>query len=158
MKNKYILVGAIIIILVIIGFFIFRNSNDVSEENGVFDENGNQVEAWAPESIDAKHQYEDGVHIIAGEVDLPTPCHILREEVVVMESHPEQVVINFTAEIIDEEEICAQVMTTNRFKVEFSASEEANISAVFNGVDIRLNIFDVTEDENLDEFEIDVKS
>src|SRR3989344_4182577 len=69
------------------------------------------------ETITAKHQYKNGTHIVAGEVDLPTPCYVLSTDTLIAESFPEQVTIRFKAETSGE--FCAQVVTTERFKVEF---------------------------------------
>ena len=66
----------------------------------------------------AKHQYRGGAHIIAGETDMPTPCHILDWGVIAGE---EIVIIDFT--LSTEAEACAQVITPTRFKVKFEAPE-----------------------------------
>lgn len=57
--------------------------------------------------------------------DLPTPCHLLKVNVEVMESYPEQV--SATAEIANEnpEVACAQVITPRTEKGSFQASEQA---------------------------------
>ncbi len=105
--------------------------------------------------ITAKHQFKDGKHIIAGEVNLPTPCYVLDTQAMVAESMPEQVTIAFSA--TTQGEMCAQVITVDRFKVEFSASKDAVIKATWNGKPAKLNLIPAGADEDLDNFEIFIK-
>ena len=105
--------------------------------------------------ITAKHQFKDGKHIIAGEVNLPTPCYILDTEAVVAESYPEQVTLKFIA--TTQAEMCAQVITVDRFKVEFNASKDAVIKATWNGKPAKLNLIPAGTDEDLNNFEIFIK-
>jgi hypothetical protein len=105
--------------------------------------------------IDAKHFFIDGVHTIAGEVILPTPCDLLEADATVAESMPEQVTVNFN--VINNAETCAQVETPQRFAVEFQASEEADIRARFMGRDIELNLVDPLPGETPDDFELFIK-
>jgi hypothetical protein len=105
--------------------------------------------------INAKHQFKDGKHIIAGEVNLPTPCYVLGTQAVVAESYPEQVTIAFTAKTGTE--VCTQVVTTERFKVDFTASKEATIKATWNGVPIILNLIPAGQNEDLANFELFIK-
>src|SRR3989344_3849143 len=74
------------------------------------------------ETITAKHQFKNGIHIIAGEANVPTPCHLLTTIAGVAESFPEQVTIDFAA--TSSADVCAQTITPVRFKVEFQASAE----------------------------------
>lgn len=107
------------------------------------------------ETINAKHQYKDGRHIIAGEANVPTPCHILATDALVAESMPEQVTVRFIAS--SSADACAQVLTPARFKVEFQASEKAIIKATWNGDPVELNLIPAGPGEDLDEFELFIK-
>jgi len=107
------------------------------------------------EVITARHQFQDGVHVVAGAVNLPTPCHILSEDVRVAESMPEQVTLAFTATTTAE--ACIQTIIPVRFKLSFNASETAVISATWNGKPIRLNLVPVPAGENIDDFEVFIK-
>jgi len=111
----------------------------------------------APEKIiTSKHQFKDGTHTIAGEIDMPTPCHLLDWDVVIAESFPEQVTVNFRS-IYNSGDICAQVITPQRFKVTFDASENAAIKATLDGESIILNLIKALPGENLDNFELFIK-
>lgn len=61
--------------------------------------------------------------------DLPTPCHEIKHEVVVLESYPEQVKVN--AEIVNPDNTltCIQVIQEDaQVTGTFSASEQAKVS------------------------------
>ncbi len=105
--------------------------------------------------IDAKHQFKNGKHIVAGSVNLPTACYTLSTEARVAESMPEQVTIAFTATTSGD--ICAQVITAERFKAEFTASENAQIKATWNGKPAILNLIPAGEGEDLTNFELFIK-
>ncbi len=102
--------------------------------------------------IEAKHFYRDGVHTIVGEVMMPTPCDLLTYESRVAESLPEQVTFQF--DVINNSEMCAQVMTPQRFMVSATASEAANLSATFAGTQIELNLVEAAPNETLEDFEL----
>ncbi|MCA9362393.1 hypothetical protein KC906_03375, partial [Candidatus Kaiserbacteria bacterium] len=68
---------------------------------------------------------------------------------------PEQVVVDFS--VINNAESCAQVVTAQRFMVDFQASSEASISARFMGRDIDLNLIPAAEGETPEEFELFIK-
>ncbi|MFA5842023.1 MAG: hypothetical protein WC835_03665 [Candidatus Paceibacterota bacterium] len=107
------------------------------------------------ETITAKHQYKNGNHIVAGEANLPTPCHTLVTNPEVVGSSPEQVTINFIS--TTNSDVCAQTVTTARFKVNFKASEQAVIKATWNGQPVALNLIPVSADEDLNDFQIYMK-
>ncbi|MFZ2484651.1 MAG: hypothetical protein WAX80_01725 [Minisyncoccia bacterium] len=106
--------------------------------------------------ITAKHQYKAGKHIVAGVVNLPTACYVLTTSARVAESSPEQVTIDFVANTSGD--ICIQVITSERFKVEFQASAQAQIKATWNGVPVELNLIEVSASEDLEEFELFIKA
>lgn len=58
---------------------------------------------------------------------VPTPCHDVNINTQVMESFPEQVVVNVTV-ITDPEDVCIQVIQDINKTGTFQASEEAKIS------------------------------
>lgn len=105
--------------------------------------------------ITAKHFYEDGVHTYVGELDLPTPCDLLEVNALVQESFPEQILLDFT--VINNAEMCAQVVTTQRFMVEASASQEATATARFMGRPVELNLVPAAAGETPEEFELFIK-
>lgn len=154
MNKTAIGTAGVIVVLLLLGWLFFWRGNveapSVSEETP-----GEQTEQEQM-LITAKHQYIDGKHIVAGEVNVPTPCHILQTDANVSTgATPDQAIIDFTA--TTQADTCAQVLTPARFKVEFDADENADIKATWNGMPARLNLIPVDSDESLVDFEIYIK-
>lgn len=105
--------------------------------------------------IDAKHFFSDGTHTIAGEVLMPTPCDLLEADTIVRESSPEQVTVAFS--VVNNAEMCAQVVTPQRFKASFDASAAATIDATWEGEPAVLNLIDAGPNESPDDFELFIK-
>lgn len=137
--------------VIFFGFFLDRPDDTISSDMPLVEEQQTRPSV----TITAKHQYKDGTHIVAGETDMPTPCHILNWETLIAESYPEQVTINFN--LSTQAEMCTQVITPTRFKVEFKVSEMASINATLNGERIILNLIEAGTEENLDDFELFIK-
>lgn len=162
MENKrtnIILAVVIILSLAVVSGIIFWSWWQGRASNELIEEPLSLVEKHlkAPEKIiTAKHQFKDGTHTIVGEIDMPTPCHLLDWDAIISESFPEQVTINFKS-VYESEDACAQVITTQRFKVVFKASQNAVISATLDGKKIILNLIEALEGENVDDFEVFIK-
>ncbi len=105
--------------------------------------------------VDAKHYYIDGVHTLVGEMVFPTPCDLLESEAIIQESYPEQINISFS--VINNSEMCAQMMTNQRFKVSASASPEATFTASLNGRALELNLVPAQDGEVPEDFELFIK-
>lgn len=105
--------------------------------------------------VTAKHAYQNGAHIVAGEIPLPTPCHIL-ESGASVSADKKQVFIALTSSI-KTGDVCAEMITPARFKVTVSAAEHAKISATLNGQEVTLNLIEAGPAENLDNFELYIK-
>ena len=153
-KTIIILIIVALAVLVAGWFFSREGALEPGEEFIIGEEEGVDLDL-PQQTITAKHQFTDGKHIVAGEVELPTPCHILDWTVAVAESFPEQVFIDLTSST--QAEACAQVITPARFKVEFEASEEARISMTLNRKPVTLNLIDADPGENLEDFELFIK-
>jgi len=157
MNQKTVIIGIALFILIVLGMFAFAymKKTEVTEGQPVTDEPQEDVAYASVTRINAKHFYIDGVHTLAGEIPLPTPCDLLETEVRVMESMPEQIVVDFT--VLNSAEFCAQQVTNQRFKVSASASEEASIRATFMGRDVELNLIPPEAGETPDDFELFIK-
>lgn len=152
-KNTYYLIGAIVVILAIIGGAYYYSQT--TEEVVNTDLQVGDPQTSSDEIITARHQFIDGRHLVAGSVNLPTPCHLLTEEVRVAESMPEQVTLAFTA--TSTAEACIQTVIPVRFKLEFKASENADIRATWNGAPVRLNLIPVSPTEDIEDYEVFIK-
>ncbi len=156
MDKRSIILVVSLFILIIAGMFTFaymKRTEIVETPSPVVEEV--EIPYADISRIDAKHFYIDGTHTFVGEVELPTPCDLLEANAVVMESFPEQIRIDFT--VINNAEMCAQVMTTQRFMVTVSASEEASVSAQFMGRPVELNLIPAAAGETPEEFELFIK-
>lgn len=157
MNQRAVILTIVLFILIIAGMFGFAylKKGEVINEPTVTEEPVGEVEYAAIDRINAKHFFIDGEHTLAGEIIMPTPCDLLDTSVFVAESYPEQVAVDFST--VNNSEFCAEVETPARFKVSFSASEEAVISARFNGRTVELNLIPALEGETPDDFEVFVK-
>lgn len=155
-NTKTIIILIVIALAILVaGWFLTRDGKLEKGEGSIVGEE-TDLDFDAPrETITAKHQFSNGTHIIAGEIGVPTPCHILEVDVTVAESFPEQVTVRFT--MSTQAEACVQVITPARFKVEFDASDSARISGTLNGEPVTLNLIEADSGEDLDEFELFIK-
>jgi hypothetical protein len=105
--------------------------------------------------LTAKHAFRDGMHTIVGEYDLPSPCHILDTRAVVSPDG-KNVTVDFTV-TAPSGEMCAQVITPTRYRVQFTAPENANISARVNGAPVILSLIEAGPNEDLENIELYIK-
>ncbi|MDA8596741.1 hypothetical protein N9L26_00185 [Candidatus Pacebacteria bacterium] len=165
MKNRAVLMGVALFVLIVGGMFAFaflRSSEiaeapaDVTAADETDPSAQNTDERYSGiERITAKHFYIDGTHTLAGEIPMPTPCDLLDPSVAIAESMPEQVSVDFA--VINNAETCAQVITPARFMVEAQASEEASFSASLAGRAIEFNLVPAEEGETPEDFELFIK-
>lgn len=102
--------------------------------------------------IPVLHQYNNGVHTYVGNVETPTPCFDVTGEALVAESFPEQVTIRLEAK--DTGAVCAQVITTKKFKVSFHASGEAYIKSFLNGSPVLFKVTEILPTADIDKVKI----
>lgn len=158
MQNKSAIAAVVVFGLIIVGMFVFAYLKKAELTEVVVTP---PVENTVPgpydtiTRIDAKHFFIDGVHTLAGEILMPTPCDLLNWDSLVAESMPEQVTVQF--DVINTADMCAQTVTPQRFKVTFTASENASIRAMFEGRDIELNLIPPGEGETPEDFELFIK-
>lgn len=100
--------------------------------------NGTDPLTGGAQTISVTRSYANGTHTLRGVIALPTPCHTLSQEVRIMESYPEQVVIDFISE--DSGAICVQVIDERPFEVTFQASDAVTIRATLNGKPLVLSV------------------
>lgn len=159
MSQKSIVLVVILFILLVVGMFMFAYLKKGEIAAPTADQTPTEVPDAVPypqvTRIEAKHFFIDGVHTVAGEIILPTPCDLLEAEVMVQESFPEQAIIDFT--VINNAEVCAQQETAQRFKVDFAASPEATIVGRFMGREIVLNLIPAAPGELPEDFEVFIK-
>lgn len=162
-KSTYIIAG--ILILAVIGFIVISFQKTTLDTNPPLPADTASTTAWentpaeviaTPKTvITAKHAFKTGVHTIAGEVPLPTPCDIL-ETSAIASADMKQVVVEFTSSVKSGDK-CPLDITPARFKVTVKANKDAIISAMLNGKPVTLNLIEAGANENLDNFELYIK-
>jgi hypothetical protein len=160
MEHKHMTVAFSILALVVVGMFVFAylKKSEIAEAPAVTP--GSQVENDGPYAnitrIDAKHFFIPPTHTLAGEILMPTPCDLLDySDVQIQESSPETVTVNF--KVVNHAEMCAEVVTPQRFMVSFDAQKDAVIKATFEGRPVELNLIPAAEGETPADFELFLK-
>jgi len=156
-KTIYLIVG--LFVLIILGMIIFtmiaqRNINSTTPGNQT-GEIPLPTNPYGIERIDAKYFYINGVHTIVGMLSLPTPCDLLEGTAQVAESMPEQITFEF--DVINTSDMCAQVVTEQRFRIDATASENASLQVRFMGMPVELNLIQASESESPEDFELFMK-
>jgi hypothetical protein len=158
MDRKAIVLMVVLFILVIVGMFSFAWLKR-AEQPAVPSANPPAVAEPLPypeiTRIEAKHYFVDGVHTFVGEITMPTPCDLIDVTSVVRESYPEQIDLAFT--VINNADVCAQVLTQQRFMVTAIASEAATVTATFMGRAVELNLIPAAPGETPEDFELFIK-
>lgn len=159
MENKHITAAIVVLVLIIVGMFVFAylkktELNEVSVPTTTVVEKDDSRYGDITR-IDAKHFFSNGTHTVVGEILMPTPCDLLNWSSRVQESMPEQVIIDF--DVVNHSDTCASVVTAQRFKVVFNASEKAEIKARLEGRSIEVNLIPALQGESPDDFELFIK-
>jgi len=159
MEHKHIVVAVVILGLLLVGMFVFTYLKKIELQNEEISTpiplETNETQYGYITRIDAKHFFIDGEHTVVGEILMPTPCDLLNWDTTIQESFPETVTIDFS--IINNAEVCAQVVTAQRFKVSFDASADATIRATLEGRILEVNLIPALPDESPDDFEVFIK-
>jgi hypothetical protein len=156
MDKKTIIAIMLFFAVLVAGMFIFAylKKAEIQEDQTVVEVEP-EVEYASVSRIEAKHYFIDGVHTVAGETNMPTPCDLLEVDAQVAESMPEQITLNFN--VINNAEMCAQVITAQRFMVSATASEDARFRALFMNREVELNLIPALPGEVPEDFEVFIK-
>lgn len=158
MDKRTVILTISIFVFIVIGMFTFAHLKK-QELDQVPVEQIEDEETLIPYAditrIDAKHYFIDGEHTFAGEILLPTPCDLLATDAIILESFPEQIKLEFS--VINNSEMCAAVVTPQRFLITAKASSDATVSANFMGRMVELNLIPAAEGELPTDFELFIK-
>jgi hypothetical protein len=155
-RSTTIIVGVTAVATVFV-LFIFLSSAFLGKEepSASVAKNAQPVEERASVTLTAKHAFRDGLHTIVGDFELPTPCHILETSAAVSADGRTTVVDYRVSTKTDEG--CIQVITPTRYRVQFTAPEDTDISARINGEPAILNLIEAGPNEDLENFELYIK-
>jgi hypothetical protein len=160
MNKQSLIIGIAVIIVAVIGLVVFQSSSQEVDRQSEVEKATSSAGSDIVRTVDGLHQYQPnkGRHIVAGTTTVATPCHRLATDTEIRESNPEQVVLSFSAEKENEQDMCAQVIQNRRFKVSVQAGENARIiGGTFDGDQVELNLRDVGPQDNLDDFQVYTK-
>ncbi len=157
MDKRTIALTVTLFALIVAGMFVFAYLKRSEQVQVVIETPTAESDVLYPDvtRIDAKHFYNEGAHTFVGEIQLPTPCDLLEGAARVMESYPEQIVLDFN--VINNADSCAQVITSARFYITATASDKATVSAVFMGRPVELNLVPAAPGETPEDFELFIK-
>jgi len=153
----FVLVFTLIVIAMFVYAFVMRgelaSKTDVENDSAVDVPSESQ---YQPDIVEGKVFYSNGEFVFAGVLTTPTPCDLLEVDVVIMESMPEQIRLDFTT--LNTAESCIQVLTDQRFLTSpVTASPDAVISATYNGQPVNINFVPALPGESPEEFELFIK-
>lgn len=157
MHKQSIIAVILIFALIVLGMFTFTylKQQELQTPPEVDETEDSMSNTYNISSIDATHFFIDGQHTVVGQLVMPTPCDLLEVDAIVRESFPEQVLLSFS--VINTADVCAQVLTEQRFSVGFPASEGAEITAEFMGEPVTLNLIPAPDGATPEEFELFIK-
>jgi len=104
------------VIIIFVGLCIFSGGNT----NNNFNKVPNSISL--KEKIRITHSFADGVHTLAGEINLPTLCHTLVHKIIITESLPERITVAFNSK--NSVPTCEQFVNPEPFSVVFQATED----------------------------------
>lgn len=154
--NSKVIAWIVVIILIVIAVIAFVGGNGDNDEEPVENTATTTEDQVAQDLLNARYTFEDGEYVIVGEVQTPTPCHTVSVDPMV-EDAGDRVVLDITTEEPADDEVCAQVISSQTFRVNVEANENAEIVARVDGREQRLNLIPAEEGENLEEMEVDIK-
>lgn len=154
MKNKIIAIVALLVLLAACLFayeFVFKRPLVESPTNNQAPE-----DLLAPQ-LDIKEQHVGDQLTVGGIVTLPTPCHTLNATI--SPSNSSAYAIQITTTPPEAGVMCAQVLTERPFKVTTTlpAGETADLKLFIDGVEYKLNRFEVPAGTNFDDYQIQTK-
>jgi hypothetical protein len=154
-KKVIIWILVLVAVALIGGGFYYSSKVKKADNSTVKEEVVSEDGSDLAMTINTKHQYKNGMHTLVGEMDMPTPCHLLESIATKDAVQPNKFAIAFTSTFKGEQ--CAQVVTPMRFKVSFEGPKDIELSATLDGKKVLFNLFEVKPEENIDTFEIYIK-
>lgn len=156
-SKKTIIGVVVVIILIVLGVYYANRTPSSEYTNTSSTDTSSQVSNNNDyvQLVNVKHQYKNGTHTYAGTIDVPTPCHTLTSSVGNDASSPLAYTLLFTSTASSQP--CAQKVTAKPFKISFAGPKTITISGTLNGKKLRLNIFELRADQDIDSYDMYIK-
>ncbi len=143
-KTSLTLIIAIIVLL-ILGMFLGKDDaqtvNDKSTDTNVTESDE------LVRKLNVQHSYNDGEHIFAGIINVPTPCHNVD-----VSSEDSEGGVALSIDLTTTDDTCTQVVTSKSFLYSVMADEEVSSEAMVDGEKVELNLF---EKDSIEEIDVD---
>jgi len=143
LNQRALVLSAFLFLLIIGGMFFYAYTKRTELANTA----PSQIPVVQPQAqtedvvrINAVHFFKDGKHTIVGDIMMPTPCDLLEATSTTSGGAPEQIAI--AIHTVNHTQACAQVLTLERFRVDFTAAKDAHIEATLDGKKTILNLKD----------------
>ena len=151
-KNTYIIGGVLILAFLAFIFVLFRSYtvNQETQPVPVATTTGIII----PALISAKHAYVNGEHVLVGDINLPTQCHLLEHTVTILPDES-RATIAFTRSFTGGD--CPGGEKPTRFLVKFKGKPDTQIRATVDGREVPLSLIEALPDENIENTEIFLK-
>ncbi len=150
-KNTRMIVIVLVVALLALFYVFFRGATIPQEPTSVTPPVNDIA---VPALITAKHAYRNGEHLLAGEINLPTPCHLLEHTVTILPDGS-RATIAFVRSFKGGE--CPGGEVPARFFVHFPAGTTTALRTTVDGKDVPLSLIEAAPNEDLEHTEIFLK-
>lgn len=148
-----IIISVVILVLVVVYFVVKMPIN--SDKDATNETNTDQV-VEPMEIIHVKHQYKNGIHTFAGDLIVDNDCSTgLNSKVEDTEDGP--LLVFETVKALADTPCTREAFKTYPFKLFHTSSEDTAYSATVNGTPVRLNLYEISPDEDIDEVDLFIK-
>ncbi len=151
-RNTYAIGGVIVLALLAVLFIFFRSQTMSPSPTAA--STATTTGVVIPSIITAKHAYRDGEHILTGEINLPTQCHLLEHTVTILPDES-RATVAFTRSFSGGD--CPGGEKPTRFFVKFKGKPETQIRVTVDGQEVPLSLIEAGLEEDLEATEIYLK-
>ncbi len=104
------------------------------------------------DTVNAQHQYKDGIHTFTGTITVPSSCYLLDTKVGVAKNNPSAARIAFTTK--NSKDCTDQTFTDRTFRISLKGASDIKFDATINNKVTVLNSTELAPVENIDQKEV----
>ncbi|HMO78608.1 MAG TPA: hypothetical protein PJ997_00250 [Candidatus Paceibacterota bacterium] len=153
-KTSFSILAAIVLFFLASSIYVYYKNNKTEQYSNDRQKAIEDLIQTPSETLNIKQQYKNGKYTVAGSFEVPNPCYLHNVEVIKKDNLTE---IAITYSQPDSDNVCIQVIDSRNFKISFDGDLDENIIATINNQIVRLNVFEIGEDENINEVDIYIK-